>query len=147
MEVVIAEIGVDMSRFPTSDHLTAWAGLAPGNNESAGKRKGGKTRKGSRWLRAALINAAHGAARKKGSALAAQYKRIAARRGAKRAAVAVARSILVIIYHLLRDKETYHEPDLAYLDERRRLRVQHRALDQLRALGFDVTIAPQVPAA
>ena len=119
-EQILAELGDDMSRFPTSDHLTAWAGLAPGNNESAGKRKGGKTRKGSRWLRAALINAAHGAARKKGSALAAQYKRIAARRGAKRAAVAVARSILVIIYHLLRDKGTYHEPDLAYRDERRR---------------------------
>src|SRR5207302_1956731 len=75
-EVVIAESGVDMSRFPSSDHVTAWAGLAPGNNQSAGQRKGGKTRKGSRWLRAALINAAHAAARKKGSALAAQYKRI-----------------------------------------------------------------------
>jgi transposase len=146
MEVVIAEIGVDMSRFPSSDHVTAWAGLAPGNNQSAGQRKGGKTRKGSRWLRAALINAAHAAARKKGSALAAQYKRIAARRGAKRAAVAVARSILVILYHLLRDKDTYHEPDLTSLDDRRRLRVQQRALDQLRALGFDVTIAPKVPA-
>jgi len=86
IEGVLAEIGIDMGRFPSDDHLTAWAGLAPGNNESAGKRKGGKTRKGSRWLRAILINAAHAAAKKKGSKLAREYKRLAARRGARRAA-------------------------------------------------------------
>jgi transposase len=147
MEVVIAEIGVDMSRFPTSDHLTAWAGLAPGNNESAGKRKGGKTRKGSRWLRTILITAAHAAAKKKGSKLARQYHRIAARRGARRAAVAVARTILTIIYHLLTRGGTYHEEEAAVLHDQRRRRTQQRALDQLHALGFEVTITPRVPAA
>src|SRR5437764_2836556 len=148
MEVVIAEIGVDMSRFPSDDHLTAWAGLAPGNNESAGQRKGGKTRKGSRWLRAILINAAHAAAKKKGSKLAREYKRIAARRGARRAAVAVARTILKIIYQLLTRGGTYHE-EAAVLDDQRRRRTQQPALDQLHALGCEVTLVtltPQVPA-
>ena len=147
IEGVLAEIGVDMSRFPSDDHLTAWAGLAPGNNESAGKRKGGKTRKGSRWLRAILINAAHAAAKKKGSKLAREYKRIAARRGARRAAVAVARSILKIIYHLLTRGGTYQEEEAAVLDARRRQRAQQRALHQLQALGFEVTLTPHVPAA
>lgn len=147
IEGVLAEIGVDLSRFPTANHLTAWAGLAPGNHQSAGKRKGGKTRQGSRWLRALLVNAAHAAAKKKGSKLARQYRRIAARRGAKRAAVAVARTLLEIIYHLLTRGGTYHEEEAAVLDDQRRRRTQQRALDQLRALGFEVTLAPSLPAA
>jgi transposase len=146
IEGVLAEIGTDMGRFPSDDHLTAWAGLAPGNNETAGKRKGGKTRKGSRWLRTLLINAAHAAAKKKGSKLARQYRRIAARRGARRAAVAVARTILKIIYHLLTRGGTYHE-EAAVLDDQRRRRTQQRALDQLHALGFEVALTPRVPAA
>jgi len=147
VEGVLAEIGVDMSRFPSANHVTSWAGLVPGNNERAGKRKGGKTRKGSRWLRIILINAAHAAAKKKGSKLAREYKRIAARRGAKRAAVAVARSILAIIYHLLTKGGTYQEDDTAVLDDRRRQRAQQRALDQLKTLGFEVSITPKAPAA
>jgi transposase len=100
-EVVVAEIGVDMSRFPTAGHLAAWAGVAPGNHESAGKRLSGKARKGNRALRAALSQAAHAAARTKNTYLSAQYHRLAARRGKKRAILAVAHSILVIAYHLI----------------------------------------------
>ncbi len=90
-EAVLAEIGTDMGRFPTSDHLVSWAGMCPGNDESAGKRKRSKTRTGNAWLRAALIEAAHAAGRTKGTSLGAQYQRLAARRGTKRAAVAVGR--------------------------------------------------------
>ena len=146
-EIIVAEVGVDMSRFPSAAQLAAWAGVAPGNNQSAGKRHGGQTRKGSRWLRAALVTAAHAAARKKGTVLAVQYQRLAARRGAKRAAVAVAHAILIIVYHLLTRAEAYQEYQTLTADDRWRRRVQQRALDQLRALGFAVTIAPHVPAA
>jgi transposase len=146
-EVLLAEIGADLHRFPTAGHLAAWAGLAPGNNMSGGKRRGGKTRKGSRWLRAALVNAAHGAAKKKGSMLAQEYTRLAARRGKRRAAVAVAHSILVIVYHLLTRQEPYREEDPVVLDAHRRLRAQQRALDQLKTLGFEVTLTPTTPAA
>jgi len=146
-EVLLAEIGADLQRFPTAGHLAAWAGLAPGNNLSGGKRRSGKTRKGSRWLRAALVNAAHGAAKKKGSLLAREYTRLAARRGKRRAAVAVAHSILVIAYHLLTRQEVYHDDDPVVVDERRRLRAQQHALHQLQTLGFAVTLTPAPPAA
>ena len=101
-QVVLAEAGTDITRFPTDRHLSSWAGICPGQNESAGKRHSGKTRKGNRWLRQARIEAAHGAARSKDTYLAAQYQRLAARRGKKRAALAVAYTILVIAYHVLR---------------------------------------------
>jgi transposase len=100
-EVLVAEIGVDLTRFPTARHLASWAGLCPGNDESAGKRRSGRTRKGSPWVRTALVAAAQAAARTKDTYLAAQYRRLAARRGAKRAAVAVAHSLLVMVYALL----------------------------------------------
>ena len=139
-QVLVAEIGADMRRFPTAGHLASWAGMCPGNDESAGKRRSGRTRKGNRWLRAALIEAAHAAARSKGTYLAAQYRRLAARRGAKRAAVAVGHSILVSVYHLLRDGEPYHELGGNYFDERDRLAVERRLVRRLEALGHKVTL-------
>ena len=146
-EVLVAEVGTNLTRFPTHRHLTSWAGLCPGNNESAGKRHGGKTRKGSPWLRAALIEAAKAAGRSKKTYLGAQYRRIAARRGAKRAAVAVAHSILVIVYHILTRHEPYHDLGVTYFDERDRQAVERRLVRRLQALGYDVSLQPTAPAA
>ena len=105
-----------MGRFPSAKHLAAWAGLAPGNHESAGRQRSGRTRKGNRWLRTALVAAAQSAARTKQSYLGAQYRRIAARRGAKRAILAVAHSMLVIAYHLIARREPYRELGADYFD-------------------------------
>ncbi len=146
-EVLVAEVGTNLTRFPTHRHLTSWAGLCPGNNESAGKHHGGKTRKGSPWLRAALIEAAKAAGRSKNTYLGAQYRRIAARRGAKRAAVAVAHSILVIVYHILTRHEPYHDLGVTYFDERDRQAVECRLVKRLQALGYDVSLQPTAPAA
>jgi transposase len=144
-EILIAELGVDMTRFPTARHVAAWAGMAPGNHESAGKRLSGTTRKGSPWLRSALVEAAHGVGRSKDTYLAAQFRRLMARRGKKKAAVAVGHSILVIAYHLLRDGTTYHELGANYFDERERAAVQRRLVHRLQHLGYRVTLEP-VPA-
>jgi transposase len=141
-EVLVAEIGADVRRFPTAAHLAAWAGLAPGNNESAGKRKSGKTRKGSPWLRAALVEAAQAAARSKKTALGAYYRRIAARRGRKRAAVATAHRILELAYHLLTDRADYREPGPHYYLAHDRQAQERRLLRQLHALGYEVTLQP-----
>ena len=139
-----------MGRFPSPGHLASWAGLCPGNHESAGKRRGGKTRKGSKWLRRALVEAAHGAARTKQAgrtALAHLYRRLVVRRGKRKAAVAVGHRILTIAYYVLARGECYREAPPADLDERRRLRARTRAVDQLRQLGFEVTLTPKQPAA
>lgn len=108
-EVVLAEIGLDMDRFPTAGHLSSWAGLASGNHESAGKRQGGRTTPGNRWLKTALVQSAWAAFRSKGTHLSKKFRRIARSRGNKRAAVAVAHTILVIVYHLLKENTTYQE--------------------------------------
>jgi transposase len=108
-EVVLAEIGLDMSRFATAGHLSSWAGLASGNHESAGKRRSGRTTSGNRWLKTALVQAAWAAYRAKGTHLSKKFRRIAGSRGKRRAAVAVAHTILVIIYSLLKEGTTYQE--------------------------------------
>ena len=139
-EILVAEIGLEMGRFATAGHLASWAGMCPGQRESGGKRKSGKTRKGSPWLRAALVEAAHAASRVKESYLAAQYHRVAARRGVKKAAVAVGHSILVIAYHLLKRQTTYEELGGSYFDERERKGVERRAVKKLEGLGYKVTL-------
>ena len=147
-ETILAEMGSSMPRFPTQGHLASWSGLAPGNNESAGKRRSGKTCKGSPSLKAALVEAAEAAARTKNTFLAAQYHRIKARRGHKKAIVAVAHSILVIAYHILRDKEPYRELGAAYYDERDREKIKHRLVARLERLGVKVALVdPVAPAA
>ena len=142
-EVLLAEIGADMTRFPTANHLVSWAGMCPGHNESAGKKRSGKTRKGSPWLRAALVQAAHAAARAKQTYLAAQYRRLTARRGGKKAAVAVGHSILVIVYHLLTDHDCpYLDLGATYFDQRDPGAVQRSLIHRLEALGYHVQVTP-----
>lgn len=146
-EILVAEIGTDMQRFPTAAHLASWTGMCPGNRESGGKRLSGRTRKGSPWLRAALVEAAHAAARSKGSYLAAQYRRLAARRGAKKAAVAVGHSILVSVWHLLEHACTYVDLGPTYFDELDRQRVERRLVHRLETLGYGVQLTPRASAA
>jgi transposase len=141
-EVLVAEIGTDVGRFPSPKHLASWAGLCPGNHESAGKRRGGATRKGSPWLRACLVQAAHAAARTKGTYLAAQYRRLAARRGRAKAAVAVAHSILIIAYHVLTEGTVYCDLGGNYFDERDRQAVERRLVHRLQGLGYTVSLSP-----
>ena len=138
-EVIVSEMGTDMRRFPSAGHLCSWAGLVPGLNVSAGKRHGNRTRRGSPWLRSALVEAAHGASRSKGTYLGAQYHRLASRRGKKKAIVAVAPTILATAYYMLKNRTTYEELGDAYYDERDKEALQRRLVRRLEELGYTVT--------
>mgnify|MGYP000965709262 CR=1 FL=1 len=141
-EIIVSEIGVDMSRFESAHHLAAWAGLAPGNNESAGKRLSGKKRHGNKALGVALNQAAHAVVHMKNTYLSAQYHRLASHRGQKKAIVAVAHSILVICYYIIKRKEPYRELGGDYFDKRRPEATAKRLMKRLEQLGFNVTLEP-----
>jgi transposase len=144
-EVIVSEIGTDMSRFPTANHLASWAGVAPGNNESAGKRRSGKTSTGNKVLGAALNQAAHAAACTKNTYLSAQYRRLAARRGKKKAIVALEHTILVMAYHMIQRNEPYHELGGNYFDNRRPEVTAKRLVKRLEQLGFSVALQQLAP--
>ena len=141
-EVIIAEVGVDMSAFRSAAHLASWAALCPGNNESAGKHASGKTRKGNQWLRTALIEAAAGASRAKNSALQARFRRVLRHRGPKKAVVALAHTLLRIAYHVLADGTVYRELGGDYYDRRHRQHLTRRAIHLLEHQGYRVVLEP-----
>jgi transposase len=141
-ELLVAEWGIDMNRFGTAARLAAWTGVAPGDDESAGKQRSGKTRQGNRALRTGLTQLAHAAARPKGTYLSALYHRLAARRGKKRAIVAVAHSIVVSAFHMLSRNEPYHELGANYFDMHRREHLVDRLTRRLERLGYRVSLEP-----
>ena len=145
-EVIISEIGVEMRHFASDGHLASWGGMCPGNNESAGKRRSGRTTKGTVYLRTALVQAAWAATHTKGTYLAAQYQRLVKRKGKNRALVAVGHSILVIIYHVLSRRESYSELGGDYFDKRNVEAQRKRLVRQLESLGLKVTLE-EVPVA
>ena len=146
-EVIIAETGGDMTAFPTAKHLASWAGVCPGQNESAGKRKSAKTRKGSPWLRATLIESARAASRSKGTYLGERYRRLARRRGDKKAIIAIAHEILTATWHMLSTGELYREQGPQVISERDAENARRRAIRQLERLGHKVTLQPLAEAA
>jgi len=145
-ESIVAEIGVDMSRFPSDRHLSSWAGVSPGNNESAGKRKSSKSIKGNKWLKATLTECAWSTSRNKGTYLKARFQRLAARRGKKRAALAVAHTILIMAYHIIKEQCTYKELGGDYFDRLNEEHLIKRLTTKIQALGYKVDLK-KVPAA
>jgi transposase len=140
---IFAEIGGDISVFPSEGHLASWIGICPGNNESAGKRKSGRTTRGNRWLKALLVQTAHGASQTKGTYLKAFYHRVAARRGKKRAALAVAHKQTAIIYHELSEDKPYQELGENFFDRINQKALEQRLVRRLRSLGYHVDLRPE----
>jgi transposase len=146
-ENIVAEVGADLKAFASAGQLASWVGLCPGNHESAGKRKSGRTPKGNRWLRVTLVQCAWAASRSKGTYLRAQYQRLAARRGKKRALLAVAHTLLRIVYAVLKKKDPYRELGAEYLDQQDKERLTRRLLRRLEKLGVKVTVQPEAAVA
>lgn len=143
VENVVAEIGVEMERFPTAGHLASWGGICPGTEESAGKRKRTRTTQGNRWLRRALTEAAWAASHSKDTYLNAQFRRLAGRRGKKRATLAVGHTLLIIIYHVLKDRVDYHDLGADYFLKLEPERQRRYLVKRLEQLGYEVQLAPQ----
>jgi transposase len=141
-EEVLAEIGTDVLRFPDATHLASWAKICPGNNESAGKRKSGKIGHGNLWLRSTLVEAALAASHTRNTYLSAHYHRLASRRGSKRAIIALAHTILVIVYSLLRNGSSYQDLGVNYFDERDRTNTLRRSVSRIERLGYQVILQP-----
>jgi transposase len=146
-EAIVAEIGVDMSRFPTHRHLASWAGVCPGNNESAGKHKSGKTRRGDRWLFRVLLEGGWAVTRTKDTYLNSFYHRLVPRRGKKKAIVALVHCLVVIVYHVLKDQVPYQELGTTYFDQLNVIHIKNHHIRRLQSLGFKVTIEPLEKAA
>src|SRR6516225_9421614 len=141
-QVIVSEIGTDMSRFPSESHLISWAGMCPRNDESASKRRSNRVRKGAPWLKTTLVQCAWAAVRKKDSYLKAQFLRIKARRGPKKAIMAVAASILTATYHMLKDGTLYQDLGSNHFQTRSKGQQTKRLVQRLADLGYDVALTP-----
>ncbi|GLV53263.1 hypothetical protein KDH_01180 [Dictyobacter sp. S3.2.2.5] len=145
VHVLMAEVGTDLVRFPDAAHLSSWAGVCPGHQESAGERLSGRCKHGNRYVRATLVQAAHGARRSR-TYLGKRYRRLKKRRGGKRAALAVGHSILVIYYQMMKTGEAYQEKGEAFFPQQDQGKVEHRLIQRLKRLGYEVVLTPH-PAA
>lgn len=139
-EIILAEIGQDMSRFPTAGHICSWAGICPGNNESAGKRRSGKTRKGNKILKSILVECAQSAVRNKNSFFHAQYQRISTRRGKKRAIVSVAHSMLIAIYYMIKEDKEYNDLGADFYNKFNKEKKANSYIKKIKELGYDVQL-------